>query len=176
MFKRKKLSVKDVCVLAMLIALTVALGGLSGFLRIGNAVKFSVSFITVYLAGALFGALFGGLVGAMADGISYLFNPTGVFLWQLSLIEFSYGFLYGLLFYPSKRQAMLPRVIVCGFLQFIVNLFLKTYVLMNIGYLPKPFWAALTVRFPAAVFMLFFQIFVLFLFERCYIAKFRAML
>lgn len=176
MFKMKKLTVKDVCVLAMLIALTMVLSALSGYLRIGNAIKFSISFVSVYVAGALFGALWGGLVGAAADGISWLINPIGPFLWQLTVAEAVYGASYGLFFYRDNQRGRMLRVLLCCLLQFVVNMLYKTYVLMGIGFVPQPFAVAFSIRLPAAVIMFFVQAVVLYFFERFYIQKFRDML
>ena len=71
-----KLTVKQLCTIAMLIALTAVLSCIAGNLRIGNAVKFSVSFVSVYVSGALFGPVWGGFVGAAADVISHFANPV----------------------------------------------------------------------------------------------------
>jgi ECF transporter S component (folate family) len=100
MFKGKnsKEKIKKISLIAMLVAITVILGYISGFLRIGNITKISVSFISVYIAAIFIGPVAGGFVGAVADFISYIVNPTGAYLWQLTLLEFVYGFLFGIVF------------------------------------------------------------------------------
>ena len=155
----------------MLIALTVVLSFLSGFLRVGNISKISISFISVYFAAAAYGPLTGGLVGACADIASYIINPTGVFLWPLSVIEFFYGFLFGVLFFKDFKKKETVRfgvfkIILCVLIRFITDLLLKTTVLMSAGYLPKDFNAAIILRLPSALTMALIQIVVLFLINR----------
>ncbi len=162
---------KKLCSVAMLIALTVVLSFLSGFLRVGNITKISLSFVSVYFAAAAYGPLTGGLVGACADIASYVINPTGVFLWPLSLIEFFYGFLFGILFFKDfkKKETIrfsVLKVILCVIIRFIADLLLKTPVLMAAGYLPAAFNAAIILRLPSAAAMALIQIVVLFLINR----------
>ena len=67
--KLKKMSTKEVCIIAMLIAVTVVLSFISGYLRTPVG-KLNISFVSVYVCAAMFGPLAGGLVGALADLIS----------------------------------------------------------------------------------------------------------
>ncbi len=148
---------KRLCFLSMFIALTVILSYLSGFLRIGNISKISISFISVYLSAAAFGPLAGGLVGGISDLISYLVNPTGVYLWPLSLIEFFYGFIAGILFFKDKSFKTF-KIIIMAVIRFFADLFLKTPVLMFAGYLPESFHGACVIRLPSVFVMLLIQI------------------
>lgn len=165
------LKTKKVCSVAMLIALTVVLSFLSGFLRVGNITKISLSFVPVYFAGVIYGGLTGGLVGALADVASYIINPTGPFLWPLSVIEFFYGFLFGIFFYKDFKKKdvrgfIAYKVILCVIIRFLADLFLKTPVLMFAGYLPNEFFAAIVLRLPSASVMAIIQLVVLFLINR----------
>ena len=99
----KKIKTKKLCVIAMLLAITVVLSYISGYLRIGMGIKLTISFISVYLAAALYGPFAGAFVGAMADVISCIVNPVGALIWQLTLIELCYGFMYGIFFFKKKR-------------------------------------------------------------------------
>jgi len=162
-FSFKRLNTKEVSTISMLIALTVVLSYISGFLRIGNISKFSISFISVFIAAAAFGPLIGGFVGGAADIISYVFNPTGVYLWQLSAIEFIYGFIFGILFYNmtlkgAKDKFLWVKILLCVLIQLAINLFVKTLVLMSVGYLPLSFFLSVSMRAPACFIMAVFQI------------------
>ena len=166
MFKTKKL-----CVVSMFIALTVVLSYLSGFLRVGNISKISISFISVYLSAVAYGPVIGGFVGACADIVSYIVNPTGVFLWPLSIIEFFYGFLFGSLFYndfkqKSKKNFNLMKIIICVIIRFLADLFLKTPVLINAGYLPESYCGAFLLRLPSVLLMAVIQLVILILINR----------
>lgn len=162
---------KRICSVAMLIALTVVLSFLSGYLRIGNITKISVSFIPVYFSAAAYGPLTGGFVGACADIASYIINPTGPFLWPLTLIEFFYGFLFGLLFYKdfsqkSKKQLDIIKVILCVVIRFAADLLLKTPVLISAGYLPAHFFTAVLLRLTSSSVMAAIQLVILILINR----------
>lgn len=165
------LKTKKVCSVAMLIALTVVLSFLSGFLRVGNITKISLSFVPVYFAAAIYGGLTGGLVGALADIASYIINPTGPFLWPLSVIEFFYGFIFGILFYKDfqkkdNRGFNTYKVILCVLIRFLADLFLKTPVLIFAGYLPSEFIPSVILRLPSASVMAAIQFVILFLINR----------
>jgi len=126
-----KLTTKKVCALGLLIAITIVLSIMSGYLRIGNFSKLSVSFISVFIAAYLFGGIAGGLVAALADIISCFINPVGAFLPQLTAIEFLYGFVFGLFFYKSKPKLYFITLLICDIFQFVANIILKTAILSS---------------------------------------------
>ena len=128
-FYLPKLSTKTVCSLGLLIAITVVLSMISGHLRIGNISKLSISFISVFIAAYAYGGITGGLVGALADVISCFVNPVGPLMLQITIIEFVFGFIYGLFFYKTNSKLYVPIVILCNLIQFITNILLKTLVL-----------------------------------------------
>ncbi len=178
--KMKKITTKELCIISMLLAITVVLSYLSGYLRIGTAIKFSVSFISVYLSAALFGPFIGGLVGALADIISCIVNPVGALIWQLTVIEFLYGASFGVFFRNKKNKKLKAldifiRAAGCSTFQFLINVFLKTFILKNLGYVPGNYKAALAIRIPGCVAMLLVMFFALFISERCYTGKFKEM-
>ena len=127
-------SAKDLCTLAVLIAITVLLA-IYGTIRIGAGIKVSFKFISVFITAALFGPFWGGAVAAIADVLAFVVNPVGgIFMPQITMVEFLYGFTYGLFFYNMNSwqgfKTML-KLIVCVILQIIVlNLGLTTYFLM----------------------------------------------
>ena len=168
---KRKMTVKKLCVIAMFIALTVILGYVSGFLRVGNISKISVSFISVYLAAASFGPLVGGFVAAMADFVSFLANPTGMYLWQLTIIEFIFGFLFGVFFYREKYQKI-PylrlniRILMYSVIQFTINIIIKTLILQSVGFVASDFAVAIIQRLPGCLVAVALNFVVLNLFER----------
>ena len=129
MFYFPRLSTKDICILALLIAITMVLSAISGNLRIGNFSKLSISFVTVYIAAYCYGGLAGGLVAALADIMSCFVNPVGPFILQLTIIEFVFGFIYGIFFYQTNPKHYVFNVVVCVAIQLITNILLKTAVL-----------------------------------------------
>ena len=128
-------TVKDLCALALLIAITVLLGIYS--LRFGSAIKISFKFISVFITAAIFGPFWGGAVGAIADIVAFIVNPVGgAFLPQITMVEFLYGFTYGLFFFNLSSWngfKTMFRVIVCVIMQItFLNLWLTTHLLVPI--------------------------------------------
>ena len=155
MLKLKKLTVGDLCRIAMLVAITVILSWISGYLRIGPTMKFNISFISVYVTGAAFGPWISGTVAAMADVISYLVNPTGPFVPVFTIIEFVGGFLFGLILYRSgedvPKSSLVIRTIICVLLQYAVNI-IRTYFLAEL-YFDGKFLACFVTRIPSTTVM-----------------------
>ena len=120
---------KTICTLGLLIAVTIVLSWISGYLRIGNISKLSISFVSVFIAAYAFGGITGGLVGVLADLISCFINPIGPLMIQITLIEFVFGFIYGLFFHKTSYKLYIPFLILCDIIQFTTNILLKTYVL-----------------------------------------------
>lgn len=169
MFKFKKLTTKDICLIAMLIALTAVLGFISGKLRIGTFSKFSFNFISVYFAAVLYGPFVAGFVALVGDFISAI--GTGPYLWMIGLIEFVYGAVFGLLFYNKVYKnnkhfvlkALLTTIIIAA-----VDIFLKSYVLMNVGFAPNPLGAAILMRLPMISVMAVVRFVVLIVIEKAF--------
>lgn len=129
-------TVKELCVLALLIAVTVLLSIYCTF-RFGNAVKIPFKFISVFVTAALFGPLWGGIVGALADIITYILFPVGgAPLPQITMVEFMYGFTYGLFFYNMHSWSgfkTMIKIVVCVIFQIVVfNLGLTTFFLADV--------------------------------------------
>ena len=144
-----KFTTKKLCTLALLIAITIILSAISGYLRIGNFSKLTISFISVFIAAYAFGGIAGGIVAALADIISCFINPVGPFMIQLTVIEFIFGFIYGLFFYKTKQKNYITMVVSCVSIQFITNLQLKTAIL-SITY-STPFEVFFISRLPMCV-------------------------
>lgn len=167
---KKVLSPKKITKIAMLISLTVVLSYLSGYLRFGNIAKISISFITVCMAGAAFGPFVGGFVGGASDFISWAVNPTGPWLWQLTLIEVFYGLFFGLLFFKDKDRLSFIKLIIYVLIRFLTDLFIKTLILISAGFLPSSFTLSLGMRTPSVIVMAILQL-VIFLLMNKYFSK-----
>lgn len=149
--QKKRITTKDICIIAMLIAITAVLGFVSGKLRIGTFSKFSFNFISVYFTAVLFGPIVAGLVGVAGDFISSI--GTGPYIGIIGLIEFVYGFVFGMLFYkkPSDTEThsmFIIKSLVATLIIAAVDIFAKSYVLMNVGFAPSPIGAAMMMRLP----------------------------
>lgn len=131
---RKTLNTHKICTIAMLVAIAFVLGALS--IRIGAGIKISFKFLPVFVCSALFGPLMGGLCGALADFLSYFLNPgSGAFMPQITLVEFLYGFSFGLFFYKSEsiNKKNILKTAACVLLNTLVlSLGLMSYILMNL--------------------------------------------
>lgn len=169
MFKFKKLTTKELCSIAMLIAVTAVLGFISGKLRIGTFSKFSFNFISVYFTAVLFGPFIAGLVGVAGDFISAI--GTGPYLWMIGLIEFIYGFVFGILFYQKENKPEKPAVftfkaLAATLIIAAVDVFAKSYILMQVGYAPAPLSAAIITRIPMIAVMSVIRFIVLIVIEK----------
>lgn len=164
----KKLSTRDLCFMAMLVAITLMLSAISGYLRIGEAIKFNISFISVYVGAVLYGPIAGGVIAGMADVISFLINPTGAFIPVFTLMEFVNGALFGLFLYKNgEQQRKLAKVflaaLACTLLQFCVNMFWRTYELSSMY--KSPFWAMFATRLPGNIVMIVCKVAIIMMLE-----------
>lgn len=167
MFKLKKISTKDICMIAMLIALTAILGFVSGKLRIGTFSKFSFNFISVYFTAVLFGPVTAGFVGLVGDFISAI--GTGPYLWMIGLLEFVYGFIFGILFYNKEKKKIkgfVLKALAVTVIIAIVDIFAKSFILLQIGYAPSPFAVAVLTRLPMIAVMAVVRFVVLIIIEK----------
>lgn len=163
-----KISTRDLCFMAMLIAITIVLSAVSGYLRIGDSIKFSISFISVYVGAALYGPIAGGTIAAIADIISFAINPTGAYIPVFTVMEFINGMFFGLFLYRdgSEKQSsfkVLIFALACVSLQFLVNMFWRTYELALLYKIP--FWIKFIERLPSNIIMIVCKIVVIMLFE-----------
>lgn len=153
MFKRslglEKLTVKKLCVLAMLTALTAVLAIYCTF-RVGTLIKIPLKFITVFISAALFGPVWGGVVALLGDILNAVLMPVGLFLPQVSAVEFLYGFIFGLFYYKKYNKGYIKNTILCALLLTLIDLFLMSYILTTVGIFAN-FAMAVTMRFAASL-------------------------
>lgn len=159
----RKITVRELSFLGLLTALTVILA-IFFTLRIGNAIKIPLKFITVFITSATFGPLWGGIVGALGDILNSLLVPVGAPLPQITVIEFVYGFIFGLFFYYNKSK-YISRAIVCSLILTIIDILLVSAILTSVGYFPD-YYVAMTVRLPASIFKFVIYVFVILFLKR----------
>ncbi len=142
----KKLTVRELCILGLLTALTVVLAIYCTF-RIGNAIKIPLKFITVFLTSVTFGPLWGGVIAAIGDILNSTLFPVGAPLPQITVVEFIYGFVFGLFFY-RKDNRYITKTLLCSLLLCIIDITIVSYILTSVNYFPD-FATAMVIRFPA---------------------------
>ena len=175
--KLRKMSVKELCTMAMLVAITFGLSYISGFLRIGDSIKFNISFMSVYVGAALFGPVAGGVIAALADVISFVANPTGAFVPIFTVMEFVNGMFFGFFLYRSSNTRrklvwVFLLIFICAVLQFCVNMFWRTYELARLYYGVDKFRALFVSRLPGNVVMVICKVAIVMMLEP-YMNKFR---
>ena len=130
----KKNLTKQLCALALLIAVGVVLGRLVPVLSVWNA-KIEFSFVAVMLAACIAGPIGGMVTGAMIDFIGAILVPTGAYFPGFTATAALTGLVFGLLLYKKCNLgriviAVLSTQIVCGFLLntlFISILYTKAF-------------------------------------------------
>lgn len=177
MFKRvlglEKLTVKKLCVLAMLTALTAVLAIYCTF-RVGTLIKIPLKFITVFISAALFGPVWGGVVALLGDILNAFLMPVGVFLPQVSAVEFLYGFIFGLFFYKKYAKGYALNTVLCALVLTLIDLLLMSYLLTQVGIFAS-FTAAVALRFAASVIKFALYILVCLLLKK-YLASFERLM
>lgn len=152
----RKMTTKELCAVAMLVAITVVLSFISGYLRTPVG-KLNISFISVYVCAYLFGPVMGGLTGALADLISVWVSASGAPIPLFTIIEFINGFIFGLFFFKganSKERSLIKTVIyafLCVLIQYMVNL-LRIPVLAGLQNLTS--YEVFLMRIPSTTLML----------------------
>ncbi len=154
MFKFSKPRVRNICLLAMLTAITAVLA-VFYTIRIGAAIKIPLKFISVFVTGALFGPIWGGISAAIGDILNVFLAPSGPWLPLLTLVEFINGFIYGLFFYNKEfsGKKYVTRVFICSILLYIIDFYFTTSILIHYGIiiLPSKIGFAYLGRWPASV-------------------------
>lgn len=156
MTKNQLIKTKQLCTVAMLIALSFILGAFS--LRIGVGIKVSFKFLPVFLCSALFGPLMGGLCGALSDVVSYIVNPVGAFLWQYTLIEFLYGVSFGLFFYKKSGLNVenIIRLVICISINTVLlSTLANAYILKDL--IGRTFIETIIYRTPSTIINMLFR-------------------
>lgn len=133
----KKNVTKQLCALALLIAVGVVLGRLVPVLSVWNT-KIEFSFVAVMLAACIAGPIGGMVTGALIDFIGAILLPTGSYFPGFTATAALTGLVFGLLLYKKCNLgriviAVLSTQIVCGFLLntlFISILYTKAFTVL----------------------------------------------
>ena len=135
----KKNVTKQLCALALLIAVGVVLGRLVPVLSVWNT-KIEFSFVAVMLAACIAGPIGGMVTGALIDfiGAILLPMPTGPYFPGFTATAALTGLVFGLLLYKKCNIgriviAVLSTQLVCGFLLntlFISILYTKAFTVL----------------------------------------------
>lgn len=148
-FKTSRFTTRGLCTLGMLLALTVIMS-VFFTLRIGEAIKLPTKFLPISVAAMLYGPVFGGVVGALADILAYIVNPVAAFMPQITLVEFLYGFSYGIFLKNcSKSPKGYALAFLCVLFQIVfLHILLTSYLLLPVT--GVSFAKTLIMRLPAA--------------------------
>ena len=147
-FISKTFSLKKFCILSLFTAITAILS-IYCTLRIGNAIKIPFKFISVFLTAATLGPVCGGIAGALGDILNVFLAPSGAWLPPLTIVEFLYGFVFGVFFYNRKHsgKSYILRTFLCIIVLFLIDMFISTFILKSAGYFPtfmSGFWIRLS--------------------------------
>lgn len=157
-----KLSIRDVCILGLLMAITTLLSVFCTF-RLGSVAKIPMKFISVFITAFLYGPVLGGFVAATGDLLNCLIAPSGPIIPQITVIEFLSGFVFGLCFLKKdlSKTDYCVRVIICGFLLAFIDMVITTAVFSLWLKWYQTFATAFVLRTPAGVVKLFLHITIL---------------
>ncbi len=146
----RRLSVKELCQLGLLIAITVVLAIYATF-RIGNTIKVPFKFISVFVTGALFGPIPAALTSLLGDLLNTFLVPVGPWIPGISLVEFVSGFIFGAFFYNrfNFSKTYVVRLVLCVICQALLDIFVTPVFLVQAGYFPS-YTAAIIMRFGAS--------------------------
>lgn len=158
-------SVKALCVMAMMIAAEVALSRIAG-IRVGDYLKISFGFIPIALCGIMLGPVYSTLTAAIADVIGALLFPSGPFFPGYTLVAAIGGLIYGLILY--RKVPHIIRCLICTFIiALICNVGMNTFFLCLTGAMVPPeneafpalFWTRViknAIQFPVNGVILYF--------------------
>ena len=147
-----KLSIRDICLIGLLMAITALLSIFCTF-RIGTIVKIPLKFVSVFVAASIYGPIWGGICGAVGDILNCLLAPVGPFVPQITVLEFLSGAIYGIFFLSMAKtnKGYFLKCILCALSQFILSAFLATFIYTYwLGWF-SGFWQAFIVRIGAAL-------------------------
>ena len=117
-------SVKNLCIISLLLALRVCLNFLT--LPLSDLCHISFVFIVAGITGGMFGPFVATLFGAIGDILSYVVHPMGCFFLGFTLSAMVAGLLYGLILYKN-RFSVLRIVLAEVIVDTVVNVFMNTF-------------------------------------------------
>ena len=137
-------SVKNLCIMSLLLALRVCLNFLT--LPLSDLCHISFLFIVAGISGGMFGPFVATLFGGIGDILSYVIHPMGCYFFGFTVSAMVAGLIYGLILYKNKFSVF--RIVVAEVVvDIIVNVLMNTLwisILFGMG-----FWELLvSVRIP----------------------------
>ncbi len=147
-----RLSVRDLCILGLLMAITALLSIFCTF-RIGTLVKIPTKFISVFVTAVIYGPVWGGICAASGDVLNALLAPVGPFVPQITGLEFVSGFLFGVFFLKDElsQRSHVIRSVFCSLAQLFLAAVINTLVYAYSLHWFPDFWAAFLLRIPACL-------------------------
>ncbi len=142
----RRLSVKELCQLGLLIAITVVLAIYATF-RVGTTIKVPFKFISVFVTGALFGPIPAALTALLGDLLNTFLVPVGPsWIPGISLVEFISGFIFGVFFYNrfNFSKTYVVRLVLCVICQALLDIFVTPVFLVQAGIFPSYTFAIIT--------------------------------
>lgn len=137
-------SVRNLCVISLLLALRVCLNFLT--IPISDMCHVSFLFIVMGIIGGMFGPFVGAVCGAVGDILCYVVHPMGSYFIGFTFSAMIAGILYGLVLYKNKFRIF--RIIFAEILvDVVVNVLLNTLwisMLYGTGFLEL----LITIRIP----------------------------
>lgn len=122
-FTRKTLTVQNLTVFALLIALKIVLSRVAG-VNFG-IFKISFAFIASSITGYLFGPYLAAIAGGMTDIIGFFLFPSGTYFPGYTLTSMVVGLIYGFMLHNQKLT--FKRILITMAMQAIIcNLLLNT--------------------------------------------------
>ena len=149
--KKARTALLNLCLTAMLIALSMAIEALTITTPFG---KINFAFIPLSCIGMLFGPVVGCLSGAICDVLGFMVHPDGAFLPLYTLIGAFQGMMYGLILYRrwghmysdeekakffglSLTETALRIIGARLFDVLIINMIMNTTANMHYGFIPQ---------------------------------------
>lgn len=128
---KKTLTLRNLVLMAMLIAISIILSRFLGFYIDPNSLRISFECAPMLLAGIWLGPIAGMLVGATADILGCFLSGYGLFL-PLTMGPLLIGLISGLLakYVFKNRMNVLTIAITCILAEFIGSMLVNTFALM----------------------------------------------
>lgn len=126
-------SVRNLCVISMLIALDIVIK-LTINIQVNEFIKLSFAFVALSAVGMLYGPTVGFLAGLITDILGFIIKSTGAFDIRFTLIEAVGGLIYGLFLYNAvSGRWFVPRIVAAkATVVAVCNLWLTTWALSSV--------------------------------------------
>jgi len=114
-----KMKVFDMCLIAVLFALQLALKPIKIFSGFGN-LNMGITYLIFATITMIYGPIWGLIIGLFSDVFGFFINPSSTFMFGYTIQAMLTGFIYGLFFY--KTDIKFGKTLLC---RLIINIFLN---------------------------------------------------